>query len=445
MNTLSRSRTNDLLVAALPVTVWAIPFDALPFLPAEYRPLGAYLALLFVGAAVILLLLNRFGRDAEGFWLVVALYAYTVPVSFLRGYQLGSFAGTIDFSLSFSIGIMFFTVCFASVSSLVRRTSRAGALEAIAHMVIPVAWFMAAFGALEIAGIVFSPIRQAMRPFFRLVAELDQLGVQWFSREPAWGFLNAFVLLPFVTYVSRTTGRHLALLTILYVEVLFTFSATAIITILTYQFLAVLAVSRRKGVILLAAVGGAVAVFWLVRILIASPIGGVRQIARFAAVVQSLDITDLLRFSSSETIRIGFPIAGVLQVQNGPLLGVGGGASRYYFREIMYEIMPWSQNMHEVRGYVEAQSSAATPRNLYARVIGEFGILGVVLFAGIVSKAVSSFRRFPDHQSEEWRLLVRLALVTLLVNLQFDSMALVPFWFTLSILLAIAATPPGEA
>ncbi|MBT3276352.1 MAG: hypothetical protein HN368_24610 [Spirochaetales bacterium] len=146
---------------------------------------------------------------------------------------------------------------------------------------------------------------------------------------------------------------------------------------------------------------------------------------------------DLLQFSSSETVRIGFPIAGVMQLRQAPLLGVGGGNTRFFMKDYIYKLMPWAKQMPEVVQYVEEQSSAATPRNLYARIIGETGILGFFLFVYLVSEVARAIR--PVWKGENTRVkcfFQRLTITILVINLQFDSFALQQNWVFLAIVTA---------
>jgi hypothetical protein len=145
-----------------------------------------------------------------------------------------------------------------------------------------------------------------------------------------------------------------------------------------------------------------------------------------------------LKYSSSETVRIGVPIASVVQIARNPVTSVVGGNSRYYLAPHVYALIPWASSMHEVSAYLDTHSSFATPRNFFAYVIGEQGILGTILFGAFVT---GIWKLRSKLRGEDGWIFARILVTALLIDLRFDSWALAPMWLSFVFLFAWGSIP----
>jgi len=404
-----------------------LPFDALPVLPGSYRPILAFISFAVFPIFFYYFVVTR-GAKAHSFvWFFFAFYITSVPLSFIKSYFIGSYAGSIDFTISISMGITMFLMMYCGFDFASRTVE--DYIGFVVEAVKPVIVIMLIVGGIEALSIFVHTIFAVKAKFIPFIAQFNHLGVQWLSREPAWGSINMLFLIPFLRH-TRILKRQRVFLIVAYIELLLSLSATAIITVLLIEFFFYFTVSRRKLKV--------ITWFTIIIITISLTLGAyfkysseknnIRQIERFRSLVTSNLLVNFLKFSSSETIRIGFPAAGVMEMVIDPLTGVGGGNSRYYMGEFFYQLMPWGKNMNEVRAYLDRPSSSGTPRSLFPRILGETGIIGFGIFFIGVFLALSPAFRKETRQTKYGKLLIHCALTSVLATLQFDTFLLVPFW-----------------
>jgi hypothetical protein len=433
----------NLSISLFVLAIALLPFDALPFLPAMYRPLSVYLVLpLFFYATYYYLVSKRTNVPYQVFYFA-AFFALTVFVSVVKSYFIGSYAGTIDFVTSFALGMAFFLIGYANLDLLLGlHDTKESFLAGITKVMYPMYFMSLLIGGLQIGGMLFGQIRDMFHVVQVSITEVDQQAVQWFSREPAWGAINVLFFLPFLNYAGGKKTRVLKYA--LYLEILFSLSLTGYVSLAIILLTGHVLNSREKAKRI--AFSAAVALFSIVavRIVVQEIESTERIIRRLKPLLLDFDFTAFLKFSSSETIRIGFPLAAIREMREDFLLGVGGGNSRFYLAKYLYDIMPWAKYMKEVSLYLKEAGSLVTPRNLYARLLGETGLLGTMLFGlglgGSYRHCASAF----VQGSRERRLCRELFTTILVINLQFDSFALAPLWFGLALLIVLGRPQNGS-
>ena len=408
-----------------------MPFDALPILPGMYRPLPVFLSLLaFLYVLYDFAIRRLFASERATMWML-AFYLSAVPLSVLGGFLVGDFSGTIDFLTSFTLGFSFFLSCLYCFRRLPLAEEADFAL-AIAKLLLPLYCVSIGWGAIQALSMFVTSLRGVVGFLSTRLAEVPQFAVQWLSREPAWGVINVLGFLPFLRHYVKKTGKLRILVPLTYVEILLSLSLSGIGTMILIELVVWLSDTRNILRRILVVLGTMATVYLGVMVLLSS-ISGLRQIERFRTYVETRNIIDFLKYSSSETVRIGFPIAGIMEIVESPVVGVGGGNSRFYLARYLYALMPWATSMIEVTGYLDQPSSFSTPRNLFARIVGEQGLFGVVLFGSFVMAIWKLRRRFVGVDA---RLFIRVFITTLLINLQFDSWALAPMWLGFAFLIS---------
>ena len=86
--------------------------------------------------------------------------------------------------------------------------------------------------------------------------------------------------------------------------------------------------------------------------------------------------------------------------------------------------------------------------NFYARILGEFGLVGVAIFIFFLKSIISKLRAasFTDGATKKY--LYLWLFITLATLLQFDSFAYINFWLMAALILSLTLPTPkvaGEA
>ena len=101
-----------------------------------------------------------------------------------------------------------------------------------------------------------------------------------------------------------------------------------------------------------------------------------------------------------------------------PVFGLGGGYYFYEFNAILFEKFSYGLKFKEVYDIAYVMPDSATSRNLFAKILSEEGVVGIMLFMGFLSTAVKGSSPYAKFA---------LALCFSLV-MNFDSYSFVNFW-----------------
>ena len=129
-----------------------------------------------------------------------------------------------------------------------------------------------------------------------------------------------------------------------------------------------------------------------------------------------------------------------------PVLGVGLGNYAFYFEEMLPDL-PWSR-FPEVIRYITPEEDAPrliTPKNLYARLLAETGLVGIILFTTFVLAVLGCALYLWFSSSKEQKVwgmggLLALMIFPILV-FSFDSFALPNMWVVFGLITAAAHLP----
>lgn len=129
-----------------------------------------------------------------------------------------------------------------------------------------------------------------------------------------------------------------------------------------------------------------------------------------------------------------------------PVLGVGLGNYAFYFEEMLPDLS-WSRYPEIIRYLTPGEEAPRliTPKNLFARLLAETGLIGTILFAGFVlAIAGCTLYLWLSASSEAvyWGLAGLLALLAFpILVFSFDSLALPNMWVVFGLLTAAAHLP----
>jgi O-antigen ligase len=133
-----------------------------------------------------------------------------------------------------------------------------------------------------------------------------------------------------------------------------------------------------------------------------------------------------------------------------PTLGVGLGNYAFYFPEMLPN-QPYDEQREIMRQITpgEGRDRLITPKNLYARLIAETGLLGTVLFTTFFLAVIGCvlFLWFsPSPEQKYWAMSGFLSLVVFFVVVfSFDSFSIPNMWVVFGLITAAAhlADPPA--
>jgi len=129
--------------------------------------------------------------------------------------------------------------------------------------------------------------------------------------------------------------------------------------------------------------------------------------------------------------------------QQNPWVGVGLGNYAFYFAEMIPD-QPYDQQKEVMRQITpgEGRDRLITPKNLYARLISETGLLGMVAFTAFLLAVVGSLLYLwfsPSSEQRYWGVSGALAIfVFAFVTFSFDSFALPNMWVVFGMITAAA-------
>jgi len=133
-----------------------------------------------------------------------------------------------------------------------------------------------------------------------------------------------------------------------------------------------------------------------------------------------------------------------------PLLGVGLGNYAFYFDEMLPN-QPWDRQKEIMRQITptEGRDRLITPKNLYARLLAETGIIGTAIFTTFVIAILGCvlFLGFSNAPEERyWAISSVLAMIVfLIVVFSFDSFALPNMWVVFGLITAAAHIPESSS
>jgi hypothetical protein len=130
------------------------------------------------------------------------------------------------------------------------------------------------------------------------------------------------------------------------------------------------------------------------------------------------------------------------------LLGAGGSNFRHYFGHYMQKKVRRYEKLghEEVSGRIREKENQGM--NFYARVLGEFGLVGVAIFIFFLKNIISRLRAASFTDGAVQRYLYLWLFITLATLLQFDSFAYINFWLMAAFILSLVVPKPkvaGEA
>lgn len=413
--------------------IFSLPFNGLrPLLSAgELSGDGFfYVSMLFNSAMVLAIVLNHIRIPSSvlrpmwyylSFIFFIFLLTTGLNIDTVISNSTGSRNGLDRFASSLGV-FLYYAITFSSIAAFAALKGREGFLRITAKVFFLSSTFMVLIAALEVAGWFNGAARSILvgfRSFFASFPERVLFRISGVSYEPSFYAISMLAALPWTIYYARIKHSRIAW-SISVLLILFTSiggSRTALVGLLTYTAVAVVAGMRGKLTPLL----GAMITF------IAMILGPLVPLYAYSAVWSFDSISNITRsFLSSRAVILGF--------EN--LLGVGFGQVQFYFNSMIESTVALSW---ELEGFFSGNLIGELPPiySWYARTLGEVGLIPYLLLTIAATMATYRIYRQAHHFQQRsleaaiFRIAMGYSGIFLGIALSLDSYRFVPFWFML--------------
>jgi O-antigen ligase len=136
--------------------------------------------------------------------------------------------------------------------------------------------------------------------------------------------------------------------------------------------------------------------------------------------------------------------------EENPLFGVGLGNYAFYFNEMLPD-QPWNRQPEIIRQItpVEGRARLITPKNLYARLLAETGLIGTITFTSFVAAIIGCVLFLGLSKAQEqryWGLCGLLGVASFaIVVFSYDSFAIPNMWIVFGLITAAAHISPPSS
>lgn len=429
-----------------------VPVDAFPLVfSTTYRPVS----LLLILPVFILILLNSvYKRKIDGLVLagilaLIGLSVISLLVTREAGLELGGFS---DYFVTFTIGIATFAVfryTFIKVRDL--TASNDDYTRLIFKYLVIGAMLMVVVGCMELIAL-YTPVLPAE---LKSVVNLMMSGkttsrLQLMAGEPSWAARQALFGLP-ILLISK--GRRSLWTLLLFLMILLTFSLEGLalmalsfsiyITYIYWDRKLVLAYNALKIATLVAAVMTVVFVLGK-SVFLEKNEYFYSRFSRFSEIkLSEITFSNAIYLDESVFIRVASPMIGIFMFLDNPILGAGGGNFRYYYGHYIREKFPRAMTLPYFMVAKQIRGKQDQGKNLYTRVLGEFGLAGALIFIFFLSHMIGALKRAHFANPGIKRYLYLWLIICLVSLLQFDSLAYFNFWLLAAFFFTLSPHDPN--
>lgn len=410
-----------------------LPFEAIKgILPSTYRPISIYpLAIIFIFAACKKLFHPK--MDKVLFKYIVFCVYCLFSTYIITWYKFENFKNTKVFIVTFIMGIITFISCDYSFSIIKKGISNDDYILYV-FKIIGNMYFVAIFiGIIELLSILNVLPLSIKSSINNLLGAGQLTRVCMGSSEASWLSMHLLIMMPIYIYLHKVTREKKYMVAFVFITVIFIFnvSGQGIITLLiSFAIYIIINMGKKNNIntlvknfaLIIIALVGAFLIFKFV-------IDLMPNTYYTARLKNFTNISSLIRNDASSFIRIVYPILNFKIFLNYPILGIGGGNFSFLFSEYLYKFYPWAVTSYgEVAAHVSAND--ASTYCFYARLLSEFGIIGVILFINFVSSITKKFKRYKINNNRN--ILLFIFILTFAILVQFDSFTYIPFWLMLA-------------
>ena len=444
----SGRQSSKLLFAILGLAILLIPYDAIRYLPSDYRPLA-----LIPLAAMVLFCIKDFLRIRLGASVgVLTLFSgFAVVVTYVDYRLFGTSGDYFDCLVTIWLGLFVFFVVYCGFKTKAQYTEMHTYILWFADLVSLAYLVPMIVGLLQAAatfGIVPDSVVSTIGSFFG-TKRISRIPLT--SSESSWASVQMLFALPlfYISYINSNKKLPLFELWVFSFLFLLNVSAQGYLTLAIAFILFPFLLSAVRGD-MLDLVKKAIPIVMLVLALIvgiyyAVQVFPVPDYVR-TRVVNFVSIDNLIHKDSSSFIRICYPLLSLAMWANSPFLGFGGGSYGGLFAEYIAKMFPWALDGR----FPEVNSNfigTSTPSacNLYTRTLGDFGLVGFLLYGAFILFCLGGLRAFKTLPKHEFYALLLWASILISIPIQFQSYCYVPVLMGLAFISAsgIYISPAG--
>lgn len=435
-------RTPRLLDALFSLAVLFVPYDAVRYLPSNYRPLALVplaLVAFFCARDLLHVRLNR------SIGLLAAFSCYAFVVTFVDYGLAGIMGSYFDCLFTIAIGFFVFFVSFCCFKSFACHRNAREYILWFADLVSKAFVVPICVGLVQVA-CIYHLLPSTVASAIATVFGSAQVGrVAMTSSEASWAASLMLFAAPLIFITYKNSKKSLPLLELIAISALFVVSVSAqgIVTLglglLLFPFL--LAYVRGD---LLQLMKKAIPIVLIVCVLILLipilvqiiPVPSyVRD--RFASLTT---IDSLIHSDGSSFIRICHPILCIMMWASSPLLGHGAGTFAVLYPDCIANAFPWAVDgrFSEVSLYFHGLAEPS-PLNLYLRNLSEFGIFGFALYLLFVIACIRGVKSLSVLRRYELNGILLWTGFLIAMPFQFQSYCYVPVLMGLAFVSAFAS------
>ncbi|MCG8606814.1 O-antigen ligase family protein [bacterium] len=421
-----------------------IPFDGVPVLfPTTYRPLS----LLFLIPSLLLIVLSigwtlRLRKSVAK--LTLAFVYFSLSSIILTTYFGYAWDGFLDFFVTFSLGISAFTVFLTAFTRIRSRCESNDELIALVFKYISIGYvIMILVGCVEFLSLYTPAVSVDVKKTLNLLTSGKiSSRLQLTSGEPSWAARQALFGLPILLIAK---GRNSFWTISLFVLFLLTFSLEGffVMALSTLVYFAYLYWEKKRtffrkmlkvtlGLVFLSTV-----VFFFAKEVFLKGNGYYSTRFDKLASLQSVQLANLIYLDESVFLRTAYPAAAFLMFVDYPVLGVGGGNYRYHFGKYINENFPSASKFGFTQMKRQHIGKKEQTKNVYARMLGEFGLVGITMFLFFLAGLTKRLRNAQILNEKTKRYLFLWFIMCVLSLIQFDSFAYINFWLLSAFILSL--------
>lgn len=438
-NSQSNLMSSKVLPVLFSLAIYFLPYDAVRFLPSNYRPLIllpiALVALLCV-RDMVHVVLNR----CVGF--LVAFSCYAVIISFIDFYLFESVGNYLDCLATIWIGLLVFSVSYCCFQ-VIRESLDLHEYVSWFCNLMPITFILPMLIGIIQAACVFGFLPYSISAFIASLFGTQQVGrIALASSEASWASMQMLFSMPLIYISYINTKKKLPLIELFVFGVLFVVNSSA-------QGFATLAVGLVVFVLLLSWVRGNILILFKkvvpIMLIIFALVFGLNVIVQLFPVPEYVrvrfsnlvSIDSLIHQDGSSFIRICYPLLSLRMWIDSPLIGLGGGSFSGLFSNYIANLFPWAIDgrFPEVTGnYVGSFEPSACC--LYTRILGEFGLIGFLLYVLFIGACLNGVKKFICLPKKQLYSIVLWAGIIISIPVQFQSYCYVPVLLGLAFIAA---------
>lgn len=416
--------TSKLVLTLFGLAILLIPYDAIRYLPSNYRPL-----ILVPLALTVLLCARDFLRVGLGqsVGFLAAFSCYAVVITFVDFHIFGSTGNYLDCLATIFIGLFVFFVGYCCFKIKAQLSEMREYVLWFSNLVSKAYVLPMLVGLLQVA-CLFGILPHSVAAAIAEVTGAPQVGrIALASSEASWASIQMLFAIPLFYISYRNTKNRLPLIELIVFVIMFVVNvsaqgfATLGLSLILFPLLLsyvrgdVLDFARKSVPMILVAVALVAGLLLFVQVF---PVPEyVRD--RFAKFVS---IDNLIHSDGSSFIRICYPLLSLKMWADSPIFGLGGGSFSGLFPEYIANMFPWAIDgrFKEVTGhFVGAFEPSAC--NLYTRTLSEFGLIGFLLYISFIAACLKGLKGFKGLPNYELNSIILWACVLIAIPVQFQS------------------------